>query len=834
MSTYIVPGTKLTSLTALGNLTDSDLLYVVDTETNISYKTTYGTLSNCVFRDVNPLFLSISGGTITSALTVAGNFTSQAGITAANFYTNGTSVVVPQDRSNILYLCSTQTDESRAASRQYVTDQLALCSVITPTFLYQNFMPISGGVLTGRLSSTFNPAFSAEVVNLNYVNSKFFPTSGGFFTGGVSAATPALGAPFTTVATVGYVESRITRAPGSIVNTGSAFPFNNSLNKHNNNGIGNSGFGTTYILDNDNKIRASGQFSRTTNGGFGFQGGQFPEFPIIPVEFTVNDGTEYCLNMYAVGSSSWVVTNYGNIYSAGDNTAGQLGNGDIGAKGRRNTYTNISTAFKSLSDSTVSVGSPGFVGLSSLVVSQGLDNTTTACAVYSMSGGNLWVWGCNNAGQLGIGSLGATNNSVTPVPANVDPAASTEIYGKKITRVAAANSGNRGYALAVDSDNVVYVAGWNGAGQLGLSGVTTLTGANTRFNVNNCLPTNAPYFRRSQNWNLSAANLKPQVVTTIPRLDSDSVTAEQVYVTGSTSYLLTGGQVWACGNNKSGGVGVGTFLAPFLPTGGQFPNGISPYWTRVIANNNNDPLSAVDYLTTSGDATGGGNVSVCAVTYPFTLFACTTSTGISAAWFTPNLTLSALYPTGIAKNSQISQSAFNQLTSYNQVLSTAFGSFIVPAQLKMWGSNASGQLGTGDFVNRSIPTTPLSAPIGIVKAKMVGQANNTTFFLLDTAGDIHVTGYVKGGLDGRGEGDVTKQSQLQKVIRPQGVKWINFEVFTYGAAGEFRTVFAQSLSSDLYVWGYNQFNQAGITYPFTPGTQATRQFIDVPIKIGLL
>lgn len=818
MSTTIIPGTKLTSLSALGNITDDDLFYVVDTSSNISHKSTYHILSTCVFRDVNGYFLPISGGTITQTLTVNDVLTLVQGLSSPNIYSESGKVTIPRDRSTILYLCASQTAMSQAADRQYVADQLAAGGTVTPVYLIQNFMPLSGGTFTNRVSTTVVPQFSAEIPNLNYVNSKFFSISGGTFTGGISAPTPAPGAPFTQVATVGYVESRIVRPPGSIVNTGSAFPVNNSLNKHSNNGRGNSLNGATFIVDNDNKIRSSGQYGNTVNGGYGFggsSGSQLAGFPVIPIQFNVNDGTEYAVSVHCTGQSSIILSNLGRVYSAGDNNAGQLGTAAKGPKTRRNTYTDITSAF--------SVARP----VTAIYMSQGAENGVTNCSVYAIeSGGGLWSWGGNTIGQLGLGTAGAANDGTVPIPAWQVP--TSPIYNVRFKSIAASNALKFGYVLGIAGDDTVYAAGWNGAGQLGLSGVTTGSGIKTVFDPAKGIPNSTSYFTQSVRWSLCALNLIPQKQQTVPHFDGP-MTADAVYTSGSTSYALTGGYVYACGTNKMGALGNGSVEGAYLPTGGVFPGASWPFWQPVKGVGGVGLLSAVDYLTTSGDSTGvGGNVSVCAVTNSYTLFNCTTSTGIGAAWFVSDPTLNALYPTGIPINNQVTETQYNQITAYRVALSAAFTASPIPSKVFVWGSNASGQLGVGDYAVRPLPVQPQNAPTGIVKARMCGDQNNTTLFVLDSAGDIYVTGYVNGGLDGRGEGDVTKQNTLQKVIRPQGVKWINFEVFQYGANSSQKTVFAQSLSSDLYVWGYNQFCQAGII-----NTPIARQYIDVPIKIGL-
>jgi len=741
MSTYIVPGTRLTTLSALSVLTDTDLFYVVDTTTNTSRKTTYDSLTSNVLRDLTSFFLNSTGGRVNGGVTLL------SGVSATNFfYTSGDGVVIPYDRSDFLYLSSTQTEMSKAASQQYVISQLASVSGITQTYLFQNFVALSGSVLTANLSSSIVPTTSSQYVNLKYVTDNYVPKTGGAFTGFISTPQPSELDPSTTVATVGYVESRIAAQPGSRLNSLSAFPINNRDNKHNNNGRGNSGNGVTFIRDNDSKVRSCGLYGNVNSGGYGFYQTQLYSFPQLPIEFQINNGTEFATKVLNTGQSTFILSNLGYVYTAGDNTAGQLG---VGGTTRRNTFVNITSSITPSTNGTQITG---------LFISQGNDQTTTNNSVYLLSGGNLWSWGSNTAGQLGVGST--TNVAVPAWVNNVPAAGGSSIIGQYLTKIAASNSATFGYVLAIDSNKIVHVAGWNGAGQLGLSAATTGTGSGRRPGA---FPLNTTTFKTSQLWTMSSVQVSPQLLNVmLPVLISPTITADEVYTAGSNSYILSGGIVLSCGRNGAGACGIGNVTgAPMSPAG------IRPYWQTVGEGTSGLPLTGVEYLTTSGDPANTGIVSVCA---------------------------------------------------YISSLST----------IKVWGSNSSGQLGTGNNANQLVATIPSSVPGGILKAKMVGQQTNTTLFVLDSAGDIYVTGYVDGGLDGRGEGNVKRQNTFQKVIRPQGIKYADFEVFSYGNMSQFKTVLAQSFTNELYAWGYNTYNQGGfINIP------TTKTIIDVPVKVSL-
>jgi len=727
MSTYIVPGTKLTTLSSLSTYTSGDFFYVVDGESSVSYKTDYGSLTSNILSSLltpnDTRYLQASGDTFTGTLTA---------LTGANLYVFG-------NNSCFIYLSSDLSEGSKAASKSYVDAAVISVSSVSPAYVFANFVALTGSTITGNITSNLTPVNSTELINKGYVDGKFMPLSGGTFTGGISASTPSVGEPSTRIATIGYVESRIAAQPGSRLNPLSSF----LINGDDNNGRGNTGNNVTFINDNDRKIRTSGLYGNTKNGGMGFYQNAYGNFPQIPVSFVTGLTSEYVTNICTTGLTTLLLTNRGYVYSAGDNTAGQLGLGDTT---RRNTFTVIPSG----SGPTTSPLS----GIDSLAISLGNDIGATNCSVYAISGGNLWAWGSNKIGQLGTGDL---INTRTPLCIN-NVATPGSIGGVSLRKITASNSNTLGYALAIDTTNGVHVVGWNGAGQLGLSAATTGTGNNIALGRP---PTNTTTFRDSPLWALSSVQVNPKKSVTLPVLVSEQMSADDVYTSGSTSYILTGGKVWSCGNNGKGACGNGSFLGvPGFKT-------LQTFWTPVSSST--QTLTGVRYITTNGDPTGNGNVSVCAV--------------------------------------------------------------LSSKEIRVWGNNGNGALGTSDNQNKSLATTPVPNIFGVEKAKMVGIGNNATLFVLTSSGDIYVSGFVQGGIDGRGEGNVTKQNTLQQVIRPQGVTWTDFEVFSYEQNGINKTVLAKSNSNELYSWGYNLFGQTGV--PNAGVANLNPEIIDVPIRVSL-
>lgn len=82
--------------------------------------------------------------------------------------------------------------------------------------------------------------------------------------------------------------------------------------------------------------------------------------------------------------------------------------------------------------------------------------------------GQLWAWGRNAYGEIGVGST-----AVVRIPVNVSKIASNSIYGKTIVQVAVpCGIEDVGFVLVRCSDGTVHACGYNGYGQCG-NGNTT-------------------------------------------------------------------------------------------------------------------------------------------------------------------------------------------------------------------------------------------------------------------------------------------------------------------------------------------------------------------------
>lgn len=126
----------------------------------------------------------------------------------------------------------------------------------------------------------------------------------------------------------------------------------------------------------------------------------------------------------------------GKVYCWGANASGQLGTGN--ATSQANPYdVSTPTALAGKTATSIAVG------------------TSTTCAI---ANGQLFCWGLNTNGQLGINSVISQN-----LPQNVSTVASTPMAGENVTDVSVGG----GFVCAI-ADGTLYCWGDNDYGQLGL------------------------------------------------------------------------------------------------------------------------------------------------------------------------------------------------------------------------------------------------------------------------------------------------------------------------------------------------------------------------------
>ncbi|MCL1840111.1 IPT/TIG domain-containing protein, partial [Candidatus Saccharibacteria bacterium] len=177
------------------------------------------------------------------------------------------------------------------------------------------------------------------------------------------------------------------------------------------------------------------------------------------------------ITQIAVGyESAYALDDQGNLYAWGLNNLGQLGTGNT---------TSSSLPIKI--SSGVIPGSALTAGINIVKITASSYNT------YAIDDqGNLYAWGSNDSGQLGIGTTSGPNTcTVTPssyscstLPIKISDGAilsSPFIAGVNITQVAYSSANSYGQAFALDDQGNLYAFGDNRSGHLGDG--TTITRA---------------------------------------------------------------------------------------------------------------------------------------------------------------------------------------------------------------------------------------------------------------------------------------------------------------------------------------------------------------------
>lgn len=245
---------------------------------------------------------------------------------------------------------------------------------------------------------------------------------------------------------------------------------------------------TTFVLASDGQVYAAGN---NTYGGLGNGSpGPFPEPQLTPAKFIL-PGSLTAKYMMTDGDVGYVIASDGNLYVAGRNNYGQLGNGST---------TSVSTPIKyDLSAIAPGVSAIKVAADSSMTMVLGSD-------------GNVYTSGRNHHGQLGQGFKSASGVlvpgkyrlpvGVTAVDIGCDDVGISQVLG---------------------SDGNVYGFGFNNVGQLGVGNTNEV---------------------------ISAAG---------QAMLPGGITATSLEVGDTSSYVIgSDGNVYGMGNNASGQLGDGT------------------------------------------------------------------------------------------------------------------------------------------------------------------------------------------------------------------------------------------------------------------------------------
>jgi len=436
-----------------------------------------------------------------------------------------------------------------------------------------------------------------------------------------------------------------------------------------------------------------------TNGQLGL--GNTSTGPFIPTY--VSSGSRKYKAIAAGGNFSLAIAENGDLYAWGINTNGQLGLGNTSTGPFIPTY--------------VSSGSRKYKAI-------------TAGISFSLAiaeNGDLYSWGMNSAGQLGLG-----NTSTGPT---------TPTHVSSSSRKYRAIASGFIHSLAIAENGDLYVWGLNSTGQLGLGDIT---------------PRNIPTF-------VSFAKDITATITTPAADGGIRVLAQPVIAAGMVNSGLAiagNGDLYSWGTNGSGNLGHGDTTqrnAPvYVSAGNRKYKAISVGGATLAIAENGDLY-----------AMGGNTQGELGLGH--------TNTG-------PRI------PTHVSDGNR----------KYKAVSSVSFRSFAIAenGDLYAWGQGTSGELGLGNMNNY---TTPQHVNSGNRKYKAVSTAGQFSFAIAEN-GDLYSWGVGANGVLGLGT--------LANHNTPQHVNSGNRKFKAIATRSSHTLAIAEN--GDLYAWGPGGSGQLGL------------------------
>lgn len=400
--------------------------------------------------------------------------------------------------------------------------------------------------------------------------------------------------------------------------------------------------------------------------------------------------------------------------------------------------------------------------------------SNTACAWALLENGNLYVWGSNNYGQLG---LGHTN------PVNMPTLSATNVRDVYDHPSVCSYDLAAGRMMILNSDNRLAVSGYNGYGQLGLGNTTNVS-----------------------TWTL---------VTTFA-----AGTIKRVWNLG-TSYGVsvvqtTDNKIWVCGYNGRGQLGNGTTTnqLTFQDVTSAWGGGVIQkiiggfgYYDSQASTESWLMMMFSDRLVCAGSRTYGGGAP----------------DGSGSGNATTPYTIPGLVPADVTSVGG-GVPTVHCLTTDNKV----YG----------WGYNTYGTVGDGTTVNKLTPTliAPLSGSSSLVvcdKLLSMGQDSQSfpyyacTFFRVvnaDGSKSVMACGYNPYGYVGNGStAAVTVPTKTAIPARDSKGNLIVIDRMSfYDTTPGGRVCMAITERGQFFAWGYNA--QAGVHY-FPSGAN----YVSVPL-----
>ncbi|KAH8804065.1 regulator of chromosome condensation 1/beta-lactamase-inhibitor protein II [Flagelloscypha sp. PMI_526] len=217
-----------------------------------------------------------------------------------------------------------------------------------------------------------------------------------------------------------------------------------------------SGDSICAAVSNTGALRVWGSF-RTFDGQVSFSDGIKHQFHPIepPLDLFHKPGDTEKVSSVATGSNHLLIlTTHGNVYIWGSGEVGQLGRKVIERRHIRNDPEKITQGKIRTVPEKITLGNRS---RRAVLVGAG------GCSSFAVDeGGDVWGWGLNSLGQIGLPTKAGTFE--VPRPTKIESLAQQALGGDKVVQIA----GGSHHTLFLTSSGKVYATGRSDGGQLGL------------------------------------------------------------------------------------------------------------------------------------------------------------------------------------------------------------------------------------------------------------------------------------------------------------------------------------------------------------------------------